>query len=1095
MVKALLTAIAFLVIQLGVLPAQDCTVIGPIDILPQQTTEINLSVSGLINTDLATDQAVCGINLVFTHNQLENIRITLTSPDGDEVILVGPGTLSADLTSLIIWDIAFNPCANPPAPHPGFSGQWDNNQAWSSFNTYNGVYHPFQNCLEDFDSGSANGIWQIEIENLGNSSGTLEYFELIFCNTTGTSCSSCFLNAGSFTETYEIFCESDERLNQIESYLDNQFVTSQDQSTRYILTRNDSILEFFEPDSLRTYDLLTPGTYSICGLAFADIDSTELFAFERLSDLIQSIIDRLFCGDITNELFTFEILESNTEFSLDTMLCIGDTIFFRDLAITDALDTIISVFDTTNLMPFVIECDSVYHISVSTITIDALITGNDFNIECGNQVFLNGTASNSSFGPITQYSWTTNDGELTSDIGPITQAIVGGDYILQVSDGICQATDTVTITQQDTFAVQLSQTSTLCFGDTIYVDIQSEFLPDSTQLIGPNILFENPDQFAALESGQYVLNSFFGSCAQSDTIELVNDAAPIDIVVSYDTINCEKNFADFEIMTNVNNPNITFSGPTMIPDNVLSGQLIVAGIYFVTVTDENGCTGESQFEIIDDTDNPEISLNNINISCEQGFASLTFQSNDAISSVAWSGPQNFSSSTFMPQASLPGTYYLEATAANGCTTLDSLQLTVTNETILFNVSGPPLDCINLTTTLCIESGQNLDSVAWLINGSLISNLQCIEANQAEVFDIEVYDDNGCFGIQQFELISLVQPVEAIIDLDDITIFCDMPVLADGFDSELTQNTVYSWTDDVGNIFSSDLMAQLVSEGTYYLNLLDTTSNCADKDSIIVTVADNPFELLEVEVLQASCIGDSAWLSIDNYPTNVNFDIFVNDNLLADQPSLFFLPFGENQLEIVDENTCTFDTLLMAEMPEDIGLNLGEDLTVPIGATVDINAQTSTNPQNIVTYEWSHPDILSCTSCLNPQLQLDENLSLTLEITNTDGCKDSDQINLFTDNTIDFFVPNIFTPDGDGDNDILTIFISDQVQKIFDFQIIDRWGNLLIFHPEIAKKGSNIIWDGSSQGKFVEDGVYVYVATLLLLDNTEQLIFGNITVLK
>ena len=1073
--------------------SQDCSILGPIDILSFESTDIVLTVSNLVNEDLAVDQEICGIRLVFNHNQLENLRISLTSPAGDQVTLMGPGTVAGGLTSLILWDINFNPCGNPAAPDPGFMSQWDNNQVWTSFETYTGIYHPSLGCLEDFNTGSANGDWILSIENLGNSSGSLQYFELIFCNDTGTECSDCFLYAGDFSNSFETFCESDSRLNDISIYLDNEIIIDADQSFSYILYEGDSIMGFDQ--NFTNLDSLLPNIYTICAVAFAIKDSILLYGFESIDSMIASLENREFCGDLSDNCFVFEVLESINNILIDTLLCRGDTLHIRDLKITDMIDTVITVFDTTNVQPFVIECDTVYNILVQMIDIEAIINAPSQTIICGNPIFLNGSSSNSSFGPIVDYQWSTIGGAISNSIGPITESLSAGSYILNIDDSRCLASDTIIIDQQDDFNVELEQNEVFCFNDTLYAEIMYEFIPDSVFLFGPNSLSVEESQFSTLESGQYILESYYADCVSSDTIVLINDAAPLNILVSYDTIDCFTLSASVEIMTNGMNPTIMYDGPESISDNDFSPEIITAGLYFLTVTDEVGCSATSLFEIINDSDMPEINLVPINISCSEGEVALPLSSNMIIDSVSWIGPDNFESNEINPLSEIPGSYIAEIFAPNGCSAIDSLILTVTNETILFNVTGGNIDCIDNEVELCVQSGQLLDSIAWVFQSQIVSNNDCIISSQAGQYLIEVFDENGCFGIQNYTVLNLVEPIEAIINAETQTIYCDLPINLDGSNSIFSNNSDIIWLDANGQQLSEDLSIDVDFPGIYYLEIYDTTSQCFHFDSIIVNAVENSFSEIEFEILQPTCFGDNGIITIDGYSTIVDFDIFLNGNLLTIQDSIYSLPFGEYQFELIDENTCFFDTLLNILQGTNINLDLGDDQTVGLSTILSLDIQVDIDIENIVSYNWSHPELLSCNTCLNPDILINENITLSLELMDIFGCTDSDEVNYFTDNMIDFYVPNIFTPNGDGNNDILTINISDPIQKIFDFQIIDRWGNLLIFHSEIANKGFNNIWDGSSQGKFVEDGVYVYVATLLLIDNSEVLIFGDITLLK
>ena len=97
----------------------------------------NFTGSFLINVQNAANptlgqngQGVCGVQLNFDHEYIGDLSITLTSPSGQTVTLVGPiGFFGA--TDGSTWDITFLQCGDPGvSPDPGFSNQWSNNQPW-----------------------------------------------------------------------------------------------------------------------------------------------------------------------------------------------------------------------------------------------------------------------------------------------------------------------------------------------------------------------------------------------------------------------------------------------------------------------------------------------------------------------------------------------------------------------------------------------------------------------------------------------------------------------------------------------------------------------------------------------------------------------------------------------------------------------------------------------------------------------------------------------------------------------------------------------------------------------------------------------------
>ena len=106
----------------------------------------------------------------------------------------------------------------------------------------------------------------------------------------------------------------------------------------------------------------------------------------------------------------------------------------------------------------------------------------------------------------------------------------------------------------------------------------------------------------------------------------------------------------------------------------------------------------------------------------------------------------------------------------------------------------------------------------------------------------------------------------------------------------------------------------------------------------------------------------------------------------------------------------------------------------------------------------------------------ENFTATLIVTSANGCIDNSS---FSINVLDFsdyfdiFIPNVFTPNGDGENDIFTVEIAGQLNKCSDLKIYNRWGQIIFIST-----GGNTAWDGHTNvGQAVPEGTYFFVVEI------------------
>jgi len=95
-----------------------------------------------------------------------------------------------------------------------------------------------------------------------------------------------------------------------------------------------------------------------------------------------------------------------------------------------------------------------------------------------------------------------------------------------------------------------------------------------------------------------------------------------------------------------------------------------------------------------------------------------------------------------------------------------------------------------------------------------------------------------------------------------------------------------------------------------------------------------------------------------------------------------------------------------------------------------------------------------------------------------------------------YIPNIFSPDGDGNNDVFSIYFNEDsgIENILSFQIYDRWGNL-VFDRNNFKPNEISGWDGRLNGNLLNPGVFVYKIDVAFSDESTKLISGDITLIR
>jgi len=157
-------------------------------------------------------------------------------------------------------------------------------------------------------------------------------------------------------------------------------------------------------------------------------------------------------------------------------------------------------------------------------------------------------------------------------------------------------------------------------------------------------------------------------------------------------------------------------------------------------------------------------------------------------------------------------------------------------------------------------------------------------------------------------------------------------------------------------------------------------------------------------------------------------------------------------------------------------------SLSIGQTVTISAYGGSS------YSWYPSTGLNCRSCQSPNASPNENTWYYVIITSPEGCSSLDSLYIEVNANGNIYVPNVFSPNGDGNNDIF--YVHGNGIKHFNLMVFNRWGQN-IFESNDVDRG----WDGTLNGKELNQGVFVYSLKVELYNNEIIKKTGNITLLK
>jgi gliding motility-associated-like protein len=349
-------------------------------------------------------------------------------------------------------------------------------------------------------------------------------------------------------------------------------------------------------------------------------------------------------------------------------------------------------------------------------------------------------------------------------------------------------------------------------------------------------------------------------------------------------------------------------------------------------------------------------------------------------------------------------------------------------------------------------------------------------NNAGSFTIKlIVDNSGC--TDTITQILQVHPTPQLTtSVSDATI-CEgssINLTVDGADT-------YSWgpTSGLENPVTGTVKASPVANTSYVVT--GTTSfGCSNTTSINITVI-HPFTIQSPGDLSV-CKGKSVQLIINGGTSFqwINNTWGLSNTHIANPVAI---PENTTTYTVVasGEQQCFSDTANIKVTVLSTPLaDAGQGIQLFAGSSGQLHANGSAD---IVKWEWSPSKYLDCSNCQSPNVTPFETVNYTLTVSTADGCVATDTVSvkLLCGNSR-IFIPNAFTPNHDGLNDVFRIK-GQGVSRIDYIRIYDRWGELVFECSNMPLDDKNAAWDGRYKGKPAPAGTYVYIVEMSCGDQT------------
>ncbi len=633
----------------------------------------------------------------------------------------------------------------------------------------------------------------------------------------------------------------------------------------------------------------------------------------------------------------------------------------------------------------------------------------------GQLTFCTGASTTLDAGAFESFLWSTGD---------TTQAIsvnTAGAYSVTVTNEQgCPGTTTVEVIEVSGLMPEVSGQLSFCPGDSTILDAgaYADYLwstGDTTRAI------------TVVSEGLYSVTVSDGQGCFGDTIVQVSQSAAPMPQISGPLTFCPGSTATLDAGS--------FSSYLWSTgDTTRAITVNTEGPYTVTVTNEQGCSGEASAEVMQsELLMPQI-VGPLSF-CPGDFTTL---STGTFESYLWSTGDTTQAIT----ASEEGTYSVTVSDGQGCSGEAAVDVTE-NDAPMPQISGQLSFCPGDSTVL--STG--------MFNGYLWSTgdtTQTITVSEEGTYSVAVTGEQGCSGTAAVEV---TQDGALMPQISGQLSFCP------GGGTTLDAGTFGGYLWSTGDTTRAIIVSQ---EGAYSVTVSDGQS-CSGETAVEVMESPLPDAAI-IASAQTVCAGESLELLADGAGTFEWLDTTGTLKITGPESALVS-PGSTSVFFLIGSNECGTDTagieITVLPAPE---VETGEAPRLRAGEAFTLIATGADQ------YEWIPGTFLDCTDCPSPVITPDSSITYLIVGISENGCRDTARLSIevFPEDAPLIDPINTITPNGDGVNDFFVIpelaFYPGHKLSIFN-----RWGDVVF---ESRNYGGG--WDGTYKGKPLPAGTYLYV---------------------
>ncbi|MEM6268306.1 MAG: gliding motility-associated C-terminal domain-containing protein [Bacteroidota bacterium] len=434
------------------------------------------------------------------------------------------------------------------------------------------------------------------------------------------------------------------------------------------------------------------------------------------------------------------------------------------------------------------------------------------------------------------------------------------------------------------------------------------------------------------------------------------------------------------------------------------------------------------------------------------------------------------------------TYTLTVDSAGVCSATDDITITVQDTPLVSVTPVPDSICAGQSAVLTssVSGGAGGYLYAWSSGGT--GSNEPVSPLTTTSYALTVTDANGCAGEAFATVIVSAQDSIDITVPDTFTCNGGSIDITNTFDTGGIDTWQWSPTTGVSNPSDPNSTITPPTSTTYFLSGLNSQTGCGYTDSIQI----DAFDLVVNYWTDSTvCLGDTIEFDIQPSGGSGNYSYLwlstTSDTVVNDTAGTTLVgPTVDGMFTVlVTDNVSGCNT----QFSINLEVTQLDVMAFPQSELINPGQRVELLATGAITYVCSPDTLIDCSTCPDPVVKPNESTNYTVVGTDTNGCRGTATVVISVDS---FLVPNVFTPNNDGINDVL--LLNYYGEGDYEIAVFDRWGKQIY-----STTDTDGAWNGrNNNGEEVPEGVYYLVVRVVgdfaIPDKDKQRVF-NVTLMR